>query len=124
VIVFILNLPWTIIGLLTALASFPQSISLSSRPGAIVIHVRSFWWYSWLPGQKRMRAAAIGHVVLLGPRADDKDLAHELIHVEQLNRLPFIFPILSYWESFKPGYRQNKYEVEAYDRSGSRYEEN
>jgi hypothetical protein len=119
---FILNLPWTLIGLVIALLSVPVRFSTSQKPFAVVIHVESFWWYAWLPGCKKIRAMALGHIALLGPRADEKDLTHELIHTEQFNRLPFILPFLSYWQSFKNGYRQNKYEAEAYDRSGSRYE--
>jgi hypothetical protein len=121
-IVFILNLPWTLLGLMAAIPSIPRWISVNKKPFAIVVHVRSLWWYAWLPGYAKVRAMALGNVVLLNPRADEKDLVHELIHVEQYGRLPFIFPILSFWESQRKGYRRNKYEAEAYDKSGSRYE--
>jgi len=116
---FILNLPWTIIGLLAAIPSGPKSFSISRKPFALVIQVRSFWWCSWLPGYKKMTGLTAGSVVLV---TDENTLAHELIHVEQFVRVPLIFPILYIWDYIKHGYQQNKYEAEAYDRSGSRYE--
>jgi hypothetical protein len=45
---------------------------------------------------KNARASAIGHVVILGPNLEDKDLEHELIHVEQYERMPLIQPFLYY----------------------------
>jgi hypothetical protein len=54
-----------------------------------------------------------------GARADNPDLEHELIHVRQAEKEPFIFPILY---SLETKNRANKYEVEAYRDSGSRYE--
>jgi len=70
---------------------------------------------------KNARAMAIGSVVLLGSNALDKDLEHELVHVEQSQRMPFIFPILYYIELFRRGYRNNKYEYEAYSKAGNAY---
>ncbi|HSX42150.1 MAG TPA: hypothetical protein VLE93_02245 [Candidatus Saccharimonadales bacterium] len=74
-----------------------------------------------MPGQKGIRALVNGSVVQLGPTADEKDLAHELIHVQQYEREPFIHPFLYTIESLTKGYSDNKYEVEAYSKSGSRY---
>ncbi len=120
-IAFILNLPYTIIGLLGAMLSVPCKIAVTQRPLAIVVNIRSFWWYHWLPGKKNVRAITNGHVIQLGPAIFDKDREHELIHVEQYEREPFIHPFLYVWQSFKHGYRKNKYEDEAYTRSGSKY---
>lgn len=78
---------------------------------------------TWLPWYRGARGMANGHVVQLGPEADLRDLQHELIHVEQSLREPFIHPLLYTIEWLRHGYRQNKYEVEAYDRSVSRYVE-
>lgn len=120
--IFILNLPWTILGLIEALLSIPTRVQIFKKPTAFVIHVRSFWWRAWFPGNKGVRGSAIGHVVLLGPTADSKDLAHELIHIEQFQRAPLIQPILYLFQSMRYGYRQNKYEKEAYAKSGSPYD--
>jgi hypothetical protein len=66
---------------------------------------------------------AIGHLVILGPNLEKYDLEHELVHVEQYMRFPIIFPILNLIELFRVGYKNNKYEVEAYSRSGNIYKE-
>ncbi len=115
---FVLNLPWTILGLLVSVISVPTSIAFKER--AIIIKIKSFWWYSWLPKMKGVRAMAIGNVVLLGNTLE-KDLEHELIHVEQAMRTPLIHPILYWIEVLRRGYRHNKYEEEAYNRAGNLY---
>jgi len=116
----ILNLPWTALGLLGAIASAPTSIRTHQKPLALIVTVRSFWW---LPGHKGLRAATLGNVVLLSQKLLPSDLEHELIHVEQNEREPLIKPFLYEWQSLKYGYRNNKYEVEAYTRVGNRYVE-
>ncbi|MDB5254204.1 MAG: 2-phosphoglycerate kinase [Parcubacteria group bacterium] len=121
---FILNLPWTIVGILASVVSFPKNITFHKKPFAFVLHIRSFWWYSWLPSMRGVRAMAIGQVVLLGPYILPKDFEHELVHVEQAIQTPFIHPILYFIESRKKGYRRNKYEVEAYRRAENVYVEN
>lgn len=118
----ILNTPGAIPGFIGALLSGPRKVSLSHKPFAVIFTVRSFWWWRWLPGQARIRALANTWCIQLGPDADAADLAHELIHVEQAEREPLIFPLLYALETRKHGYRANKYEVEAYTRSGSRYD--
>ena len=118
---FILNLPWTLIGLIASHFSIPKKIDLSKNHFAFVIHIRSFWWYSLLTGQKRIRGMAMGNIILLAPLADDLDLKHELIHVEQFEREPFIHFFLNWYQLVRFGYRGNKYEKEAYRRSGSRF---
>ena len=64
---------------------------------------------------------AMGNVILLGPNILDKDLEHELVHIKQYQREPFIHPILYAIELLKFGYRNNKYEKEAYGRAGNVY---
>lgn len=113
----VLDLPWTIIGLVVVILSFPKRFSLHRNPFSIIADVRSFWWYVWLPGQKGVRAMTIGNVVLLGPRLEKGDLEHELIHVEQYERMPLIFPLLELIEKVKNGNRYSKYENEAYARA-------
>lgn len=105
-----LNTPWTLAGLALAIISIPRRISL--RSGAIIITVKSFWW-----NKKGARAATMGQVVLLGSRIEGKDLEHELIHVEQFLKYPFIFPLLYGCESLRKGYRHNRFEREAYIKS-------
>ena len=116
---FILNIPYTVVGLIMALASIPTRIYLRTDPYAFVLNVRKFWWvFGYM---KHARAMAIGHVVMLGPNIEVKDLEHELIHVEQHQRMPIIQPFLYYYELIRKGYRNNKYEDEAYTRAGNVY---
>ncbi len=94
-------------------------IDFRSKDLAIIVWCRSFWWT--LGYMKGARAMTIGHVVILGPKIEVDDLAHELVHVSQYKRFPLIFPFLYYRELFSNGYKNNKYEVEAYATSGSIY---
>ena len=120
IIAFILNLPWTILGLLLALVSFPVKVRLDRENWAIILWIKSWWWtVLWMKGT---RAVTIAHVVLLGDRTENLDLEHELIHVEQYIRTPFIHRFLYYLELILHGYRNNKYEEEAYRRSGNKYQ--
>ena len=62
-----------------------------------------------------------GHIIQISPLEQDKELEHELVHVQQAIREPLIHPFLYALESHKHGYRNNKYEVEAYQRAGNKY---
>lgn len=115
----ILNVPYSLIGLLVAIFSLPVKINFSKKYSALIINVRSFWYARGY--MKGTRAMTIGQVVLLGPNLENGDLEHELVHVDQYKRLPIIFPILYYVELFKRGYKENKYEVEAYSKAGNLY---
>lgn len=114
---FILNLPYTILGLVTGLLSVPISVTFREKPYAFILKVKRLW----LP-IKNLRAITIGHVILLGPKLQEKDLEHELVHVEQFERQPLIFPILYWHELYNKGYRGNTYEDEAYQKAGNLYE--
>lgn len=120
-IALILNIPWSIILLLASQLSKPLKVEIDKTSFSIIIYVRSFWWYSWVPAQKGVRGMTLGNVILLGPKLLPKDLEHELIHIEQHQREPFVHPILNGLETLRHGYRQNKYEDEAYTRAGNRY---
>ncbi len=122
-IIFILNLPWTLIGVVTSFLSLPYKVTFRHKPLAIIVYVRSFWWINWLPGRKGSRGQTSGQLIQLGPLELPNDLEHELIHVEQAVRAPLIQPILYLIENHKHGYRKNRYEVEAYTRSKSIYKE-
>ena len=116
----LLNLPWTLIGLLYVVTSIPTSLRVNRHPLALIFTVKSLWWRSWVGGQQGVRAVTIGNVVLMG-KTLEHDLEHELIHVRQHMRAPFIHPLLYLYQSLRYGYRRNKYEQEAYGQSGSRY---
>jgi hypothetical protein len=117
----IANLPWALAGLAMAVLSGVRSVRTHQSPPALVISVRSFWYRTWRKANKGTRACAIGNVVLLGPKVLPKDLEHELVHIEQAMKEPFIYPIRYWLETKKHGYKKNKYEVEAYSRAGNTY---
>jgi hypothetical protein len=117
----LLNSPWILLGMMCAIISVPKKFIISKNPKAIIVSVKSFWWYAWIPGMKGVRAMAIGNVVLLGEHILDRDLEHELVHVTQFEREPFIHPFLYTYQNFVYGYRENKYEKEAYHKAGNAY---
>ena len=120
-IFFILNLPFTLTGIIPVILSGPYHVKLVRNPYAFVFKIKSFWWaFGFL---KKARAITLGHIILLGPRLLKNDLEHEIIHVEQCDRYPVIFPILYLYERIRKGYRQNRFEDEAYTLSNSVYEE-
>ncbi len=117
----LLNLPWTILGLLGALLSGPRAVRFCKTPMAIIFSAKSFWWLERLPGYKGVRAATWGNTVVEGPHLLKNDDKHELIHVEQAMRRPLIHPILYAIESLKHGHKHNRYEQEAYKQAGNKY---
>jgi hypothetical protein len=119
---FILNIPYTFFGLLVGLISIPESFKWRVNPYVMIIKIKRFWWT--VGYMKHARAMTIGHVILLSPKIIEKDLEHEIVHVRQHERTPIIQPILYLIELLRKGYRNNRYEVEAYQISGSKYEEN
>ena len=118
---FIFNIPYTVVGLFLGIICLPESIAWEKEQDVIVLNVRSFWWAAgYLKG---VRAMAIGHTVLLGSKIEHNDLKHELIHVRKYDQAPLIYPILYYIELVRKGYRNNKYEKEAYQVAGNIYKE-
>lgn len=116
---FILNTPYTIIGLVISLISVPTKIGFRRNPYTFVVNVKKFWWeFGYM---KNARAMSIGNVVILSPNIEFGDLEHELVHVRQHERMPLIHPILYYIELMRKGYRNNKYEIEAYNKAGNIY---
>ena len=117
---FILNIPWSVIGLLAGIVAMPKTVKWNAKPYAVIMTVKSLWWA--IGYMKGARAVAIGHVVLLSPKIEEKDLEHELVHVEQHQRVPLIQPFLYFIEVIRNGASpKNKYEAEAYRRAGNVY---
>jgi hypothetical protein len=114
------NLPWTILAIFAAIISIPTELTLHRHPAVLIIHVRSFWW-KHIHGTQHVRAVTTGNVVLLGSKLEKNDLKHELVHIEQYQREPFIHPFLYFFESWAHGHQNNKYEVEAYRLAGNPY---
>lgn len=116
---FIFNIPYTLLGLALGLISWPLKIEFRKDHYAFIVSVKKFWWaVGYL---NKARAMTIGHVILLGYLLENKDLEHELVHVEQNKRMPLIQPFLYYYELIRKGYKNNKYEVEAYSKAGNVY---
>lgn len=116
----ILNLPFSLIGIIPLTLSIPYEFKFNKNPTALIFKVKSFWWvFGYTKG---VRAMTIGNIIILGPRELKNDLEHEIIHVKQWEEYPLIFPIFYYYELITKGYRQNRFEDEAYSLSKSIYE--
>lgn len=110
-----LNAPWTSIALALALLSMPTQ--LETRRHTIIIRTRTFWWHP----SKGMRAMTLGNIILLGKATQQNDLKHELIHIEQHMREPFVHPILAAIQLAKYGPKNSKYEKEAYAKADNKF---
>lgn len=117
---FVLNIPYTILGLIVALFLSPARLSQTTDPRALVFHVRRAALFD-AGYMKKWRGMTIGHVVILNSRAEGGDMEHELIHVGQYAKFPIIFPFLYAIELIRNGYGGNKFEMEAYKEAGNRY---
>lgn len=119
IIIFILNLPFTLTGVIPLILSIPYKIKIHKNPIALIFQVKSFWWvFGHMTGARGM---TIGHIILVGPKVLKNDLAHEFIHVKQAEKYPVIYPFLYLYELIKNGYRMNRFEDEAYTLSKSIY---
>ena len=121
-IIFILNFHFTLLGIIPLVLSGPYDFKLHKNPIAFVFKVKSFWWIHMY--RKKLRATTIGYIVLMGPRLLRNDLEHEIIHVKQSEQYPFIYPFIYFHEALTKGYRNNRFEDEAYTLSNSIYEGN
>ena len=110
------NLPWSVMMLFFGVLSLPNKLSL--RHNALIVYVKNIWW---VPRSSGVRAMTLGNVIVLGPHIESKDLAHELVHIEQAMRRPFIHPVLSFIESTRHKGLDNIYEREAYQKAGNNY---
>jgi len=119
IILFLVNLPFTLTGFVPVILSGPESVRFINNPYAFVFNVKGFWWgFGFL---KNARAITVGHIILLSEKELKNDLEHEIIHVEQCDRYPVIFPLLYLYERIRKGYRKNRFEDEAYRLSNSVY---
>lgn len=116
-----LNFPLTLLGLLIAFSSLPTGIHFNNKPPAIIFSVNKLWWAKFWSHYQGLRACAIGNVVILGPNILNRDLEHELVHIDQHMKLTLLYPILYWLETQRMGYRQNKFEKEAYRVAGNPY---
>ena len=111
-LVFILNLPWTVLGLVIGILSIPKNLKFRKVGRAMVINVWRIW-PSEIYMQRKVRGLAVGSTILLSRFADELTINHELVHIEQFQKVPLIFPLLYLIELVKRGYKKNKYEKEA-----------
>ncbi|MDB5245204.1 MAG: hypothetical protein JWN90_309 [Parcubacteria group bacterium] len=116
---FILNLPYTFVGIITALVLFPKKVTFNKENSALVFYVKGE--YVFFTYMKGWRGMALGNVVIPNPREFPNDLEHELIHLEQYRRYPLIMFWMNLLELLRKGYKNNRFEIEAYARSNSLY---
>lgn len=113
IIIFILNFPWSLLGLFCGLLSLPQGIRMDKVQFVMVMNVKRLW-INDIFLRRRVRGFTLGNTVLLSDAFDNKTYNHEIVHVKQFIKMPLIFPLFYLAESIKNGYQDNKYEVEAY----------
>ena len=115
---FIFNLPWTILGLFLGIISFPKKAGIKNN--ALVSNVSSLWWTHLFCYMRGARAVTMGYTILLGPNVEPRDLEHEIIHVKQFKKYPFIYPFLYMAEVTRKGSGlNNRFEKEAYEKAGN-----
>lgn len=111
----ILNLPWSIFGLLIALISLPKNVKLN--PKELVLTVKVKWlWLSSLIINRKVRGLTMGNVIMISNASINATFNHEMTHIKQFQKVPLLFPLLYCVEFMKSGYRQDEYEKEAYKR--------
>ena len=116
IIAFILNFPWSLLGLLCGLLSLPRNTKASKPQFVLVVNVKRLW-INEIFLRRRVKGFTLGNTVLLSDMADTSTYDHELIHVGQFMKAPFIFPLLYCFKSIKNGYQCNQYEKEACQQS-------
>ena len=72
---------------------------------------------SWVPLPKKTKAITLYPFIIYKEDPSETLRKHEMVHVEQVQCMGWIKFYSSYIrEHFKKGYKENKYEVEAYRR--------
>ena len=118
---FISNILWSFLGLLLWIIHIPYSLKMSNSPLALIMRVQNTNLLDRVPGYKNWRWIALGNIAILNHREENWDEDHELVHVAQFMRYPGIFPFLNILETSKYWYRNNKFEIEAYNKAKNRY---
>lgn len=117
VITFILNFPWSLLGLLCGLLSLPQNIRVDRSRSVVIINVKRLWMneiFLW----RGVRGLTLGNTMLLSKLSNNNTYNHEIVHLRQFMKMPLIFPLFYCIELVKNGYQGNKYEKEAYQAGG------
>jgi len=116
-ILFLLNLPWTLLGILVGIVCFPVNIRANKRPIVIVVYVQRLW-LNEIFLRRRARGFTLGNTVLLDRRTDSTTYDHEMVHIRQFEKWPLVFPLLYCIQCAGKGYKRDKYEEEARKVSG------
>lgn len=82
--------------------------AITNKPPRAHVVVKWPWWYKGFTG------FTLGPIIFVKDRRDKYTLIHELVHVKQFYKNPFTFWYKYLVELNKKGYRNNKYEKEAY----------
>lgn len=109
---FVLNTPYTFLGLCNVLFCFPYKMQFAKD--ALVFNCLTCGFVHL--GFPKVRGFAIGNIIVVRQKQSQKIINHELVHVEQYMRYPFIFGLMYLFE-LRKGYWNNKFEVEAYNRT-------
>jgi hypothetical protein len=109
---FILNLIWSLLGLAVAIISLPTKIGFESIAEVLVTETERLW-IGEIFLRRKIKGMTFGNLVLLSKAKDELTLKHELAHVRQYNKMPFIFPFLYCFEVMRSGYERNKYDEAA-----------
>jgi hypothetical protein len=117
----ILNLPYSVCGVFLAIFLLPKRVVFGTQPLHLAVYV-TFCSFG-IDFKKGWRGMTLGNVIILNQKELSNDLEHELVHVQQFSRFPLIFPFLYMHELWKNGYRENKYEDEAYKKAGNIYKQ-
>ena len=115
---FILNIPWTLIGILMVVVLIYKSVLVKISDKTFVLIVQRLW-INEIFLRRKVNGFAIGNVVLLSTKYSDNIYRHELVHINQFQKYPLIFPFLYCIEFLKKGYYNNKYEIEAREKTNN-----
>lgn len=114
VLKYILNAPYTAVGLLNLLFCVPYKLSFA-KDALVFTCLTCGLAHVYGLG---VRGFATGNIAVVRRGQGQNIIDHELVHIEQYMRHPFIFGFLYLWES-RRGYWKNKFEAEAYDRTNT-----
>jgi len=110
---YLLNAPWTFLGIIHLLLCLPYKVEV--REHALI-------FYSITCGlihlyKPKVRGFVVGNIVTIRRNVPHNILEHELVHIDQCMRYPFIFYFLYVYELLRKGYWKNRFEVEAYTKT-------